>query len=54
MTIEQLSKKQAEANLPFELARQIRELLDAAKKTWKGEDDWEDIESQVIELVTEE
>lgn len=54
MTVEQLTKKQAEANLPFELARQIRELLDSAKKGWKGEDDWDDIETQVIELVTEE
>lgn len=54
MTVEQLTKKQSEANLPFELARQIREILDAAKTTWQGEDDWEDVEAQVIELVTEE
>jgi hypothetical protein len=41
-------------NLKFETAKKIRELLDEAKKAYGS--DWEDddMESSILELVTEE
>lgn len=46
---------QKKANVKFELALKIRELLDAAKKEY-GSTEWadDDIETSVIELVTGE
>lgn len=55
MTTTQISKKAARAMTKFEIAKQIRELLDAAKKAY-GATEWtdEDLEGQILELVTEE
>ena len=55
MTTTQIEKKAARAMTKYTVAKQIRELLDAAKKAY-GATDWtdEDLESQIMELVTEE
>lgn len=55
MTIQRIEEEKARAGLKYDVARQIRELLDAARKTY-GSTDWdaEDLESQVLELVSEE
>lgn len=55
MTKTQITKAQEKANVKFQLAIQIRELLDAAKKQY-GSQDWEDddMESEVLDLVSGE
>jgi len=55
MTTTQIEKRQAKANIPYELAKQIRKLLDDARKAY-GAEDWEanDVESQVFDLVSGE
>lgn len=55
MTKAQIAKKAEQAQIPFCVAAQIRELLDAARKEF-GADDWdsEDVESTVLDLVTGE
>ena len=55
MTANQITKKQAEANVKFEVARQIRELLDAAKKSY-GATNWddEDMENEILSLVCDD
>lgn len=54
MTVEQIQIKQAQAAAKFEIAAQIRKWLDDAKSEWKGEEDWDDVETEIIELVTED
>jgi hypothetical protein len=48
-------EKQARENVKFELAKQIRTILDEARKAYGGED-WDDecVEESVLELVSEE
>lgn len=55
MTTTQITKAQQRAAVPYELAVQIRSLLDAARKEY-GPGDWDsdDVECKVFELVTEE
>lgn len=55
MTTTQIEKRAARAMTKFDLAKQIRALLDTAKKAY-GATEWADdeIEAQVMELVTEE
>lgn len=55
MTTRQIEAKAARAHVPYEVAKQIRALLDAAKAQGKyTSDEWADVEAQIIELVTEE
>ena len=55
MTTRQIEMKQSRVNLPFELAKKIRALLDAAKAEAKmSAEDWHDLEGEVLELVAEE
>lgn len=52
MTLKQIEKKQAMANLPYTLALQIRTLLDAARKdAGLNAEDWDDVETQAYELA---
>lgn len=46
---------QKKANVKYEIALKIRELLDAAKKEY-GATEWNDdeMESKIVELITEE
>ena len=55
MTMAKINKLQARENIKYEVAKQIRELLDAARKSF-GPQDWDDddIESAICELVFEE
>lgn len=54
MTVEQIQIRQHQAAVKFEVAAQIRKWLDDAKSEWKGDDDWDDVEGEIIELVTED
>ena len=54
MSVEQIQIRQQQAASKFELAAQIRKWLDDAKSEWKGDDDWYDVEREIIELVTED
>lgn len=55
MTTRHIEAKQARANLPFELAKKIRALLDAARAEAKlGAEEWAELEREVLELVSEE
>lgn len=55
MTTAAISRKQQQAQVPYEAAKQIRALLDEARNAY-GAQDWDDegIEERVLELVTEE
>ena len=55
MTLKQIKEAQVKANVPYELAKQIRVLLDEARAKY-GAGQWEEdaIEEKAIELVTEE
>lgn len=55
MTVTKIEKAKEKAMMKFELAKQIRELLDAARKEY-GATDWDDddMEAGILELVTEE
>ena len=55
MTAVQIEERQARANVPFEVAKQIRELLNAAKKDY-GAKDWvdDDVECTIQALVFED
>jgi GTPase Era involved in 16S rRNA processing len=55
MTMSKIETAQQKQNVKFELAKQIRALLDEAKKTY-GAQDWDDdeLEQCVCELVFEE
>lgn len=55
MTSSKIQKKAEREMKKFELAKQIREMLDAARKEY-GPTDWDDddIESQIAEMVFEE
>jgi hypothetical protein len=55
MTADQIWKAQERATVPYDLARQIRTLLDDARKSY-GPSKWDEdeVEGKVIELVTEE
>jgi hypothetical protein len=57
MTAAKIQQKQAIENLPYELAVQVRALLDNARqqhgKSVGDAADWYELESKVIELVTE-
>lgn len=55
MTSKQIEAKAARAQLPYKLALQIRELLDAARAEHKmGAEEWRELEGEVLELVGEE
>lgn len=55
MTSTQIAKAQTRSQIPFTAALRIREVLDAARKEYgPTRYDDEDIESQIIELVTSE
>lgn len=54
MTKTQIEKEAAKANRKYELARQIRELLDAAKKEYGAEWGNDDVEAEVQRLVFDE
>ena len=55
MTMTKINKIQARENIKYEVAKQIRQLLDESRKQY-GPQDWDDddIESAVCELVFEE
>lgn len=55
MKTAKIMEKAKRAQVPYTVAAQIRELLDAARKEY-GPTDWDDddIESKVAELVFEE
>lgn len=55
MSIDQIRTKQLKESVRFELATQIRALLDDAKKKY-GADDWEndDMDNLISDLVFEE
>lgn len=55
MTMKKIEAEQKKDSIKFELAKQIRALIDAARKEY-GADDWDgdDIESRVCELVFED
>lgn len=55
MTKSQIEKVQVKANAKYEVAKAIRELLDAAKKTY-GATEWadDDMETEIQTLVFEE
>ena len=55
MNAAKIEAAKVKAAIPYEVAKQIRELLDQARKSY-GPSDWDgdDIEARVIELVTEE
>jgi hypothetical protein len=54
MTTTAINKAQEKAMTKFEVAKKIRQMLDEAKKSYgQGWDD-DDMEAQIIELVTEE
>lgn len=55
MTKAKIMEQARKAQIPYTVAAQIRELLDAARKEY-GPTDWDDddIESKVAELVFEE
>ncbi len=52
MNMKQIEKRQARSNTPFELAKQIRGILDEARRAY-GPTEWDedDVESQVSDLV---
>lgn len=54
MTTKEIAVKQTKANVKYEAAKKIRQLLDEAKKEYGADWDDDDIESQIIELVTGE
>lgn len=55
MTTKQIEVEQMKVNAKYEIAKQIRKLLDDARKTY-GTQEWDDgdLEHQIIELVCEE
>ena len=55
MTKNQIEKRQQLANVKFEVAKRIREILDEARKAY-GPTDWDDegMESEISSLVFEE
>jgi len=55
MTIKGINQKQAQQSVKFEVAKRIRELLDVARKEY-GADEWDgdEVENEVVELVTED
>lgn len=55
MTIKQIEAKQAMKNIKYEAAKKIRAILDEARKQY-GATAWDDndVESEVVQLVTEE
>jgi hypothetical protein len=55
MSKAQIEGKQMQANIVFETAKKIRELLDAAREQY-GAEAWDDDckQDEVLELVTEE
>lgn len=55
MTTAQIEKRQSQANVPYEVAKQIRALLDAARKEY-GPTQWDenDVQCVIQELVFED
>jgi hypothetical protein len=55
MTLKQIATMQEKANIAFELAAQIRKLLDAARKEY-GANEWDEneIETKIAELAFDE
>ena len=53
MTTAQITEAQAKAAIKYEIAKQIRNMLDTAKKTY-GATAWDadDVETEIIDLVT--
>lgn len=56
MTIKEIQKMQDREAIKFETAKAIRMLLDERAKAYKalGGDEWSEVESQIIEMVTAE
>ncbi len=54
MTVAEIQKARDKDQVRFNVAIQIRELLEAARKDY-GPEDWDadDIETQIVELITE-
>ena len=51
MTMQDLTKKQAEENRKYETAKKIRALLDEAREA--TEEDADELEAAILELVSE-
>ena len=50
-----MTQDQRKLTIKFEAAKQIREILDGARKAYGADDaDMDDLESGILELVTEE
>jgi len=55
MTLKQIEARQMKENVPFELAKKIRTILDEARKAYgPGEWDDDDVESKIVDLVVGE
>ncbi len=55
MSVEDISKAQGKANVKYELAKQIRQLLDEARRIY-GSQEWDDddLENEILELISQE
>jgi len=53
MTIKDIEKEQARRNVPFELAKKIRAMLDEARETVGPSWDDDEMENEVFELLNE-
>lgn len=53
MTAAQIANAQRRAAVPYQVAAQVRELLDDARKSY-GPTEWDDddVEGKIVELVT--
>ena len=54
MTAEDIDVRKERAALKFDVAKQIRQLLDAAQEKYGDEWDADGIEAEILELVTED
>lgn len=55
MTAAKIEKAAAQAQMPYQLALAVRRMLDEAKKAGGySAEEWSEVETKVIELVTEE
>ena len=54
MTTEQIAQKQRQHAARCEVALQIRKLLDQAEQAHQGEDEWSEVEAEILAMVTDE
>lgn len=54
MTVEQIQARQQQQASRFETAAQIRKLLDAARENIADSEDADDVEAEILALVTED